>query len=29
MEVFGHEMHRQTMAYLGILAIEVAQIFEM
>jgi integrase len=29
MEAFGHQTQRQTMAYLGIQAIEVAQIFEM
>ena len=27
-EAFGHQMQRQTMAYLGIQAMEVAQIFE-
>ncbi len=29
MEAFGHQTQRQTMAYLGIQAMEVAQIFEM
>jgi hypothetical protein len=29
MEAFGHQTQRQTMAYLGIQAIEVAEIFEM
>jgi hypothetical protein len=29
MEAFGHQMQRQTMAYLGIQAMEVTQIFEM
>lgn len=29
MEAFGHQTQRQTMAYLGIQAMEVAQIFEL
>jgi integrase len=29
MEVFGHQTQRQTMAYLGLQAMEVAQIFVM
>jgi hypothetical protein len=29
MKMLGHQMQRQTMAYLGIQAMEVAQIFEM
>jgi hypothetical protein len=29
MEVFGHQTQRQAMAYLGIQAMEAAQVFDM
>jgi hypothetical protein len=29
MEAFGHQTQQQVMAYLGILAMEAAQVFDM